>query len=66
MRKETYWCDCDDCGSVLDDGNPRYIFNVKEANGKAVYRDLCGDCYHRIMRQYFPDQKDSSDERPTL
>jgi len=63
MRKETYWCDS--CGSVLDDGNPRYIFSAQEANGIKVYRDLCGDCHRRIMTTFFPERS-NDDERPTL
>ena len=63
MRKETYWCDA--CGSVLDAANPRYVLSVKEANGHTVYRDLCGDCFTRIMQTYFPERStddDNSDE----
>jgi hypothetical protein len=54
MRRELYWCDS--CGSVLDAANPRYLLTIKEANGVNVHRDLCGDCYTRIMQTYFPER----------
>jgi hypothetical protein len=63
MRRELYWCDS--CGSVLDAANPRYLLTIKEANGVNVHRDLCGDCYTRIMSQYFPERSEH-DERPEV